>query len=150
MAAIWNGNNTGHKLQIGATELAAQILGILFLSFPLKTSGDIEKSMLAAIEARSDALITMDDQVLVQFNRARIVDLAMRHRLPVMGEFRLLTEAGALLSYSPSPAAMWGGLQPTWTRFQRRKARRLTRRAADEVRTGYQPQDCQGARPYSA
>ena len=63
--------------------------------------------MLAAVQARSDALITMDDQVLVQFNRARIVDLATRHRLPVMGEFRLLTEAGALLSYSPSPDAMW-------------------------------------------
>ena len=42
-----------------------------------------------------------------KFNRARIVDLATRQRLPVMGEFRLLTEAGALLSYSPSPAAMW-------------------------------------------
>ena len=107
-AAIWNGSNAGHKLQIAATEWAAQIFGIQLLSLPLKTSDDIEKSILAAVQVRSNALITMDDQVLVQFNRARIIDLAMQYRLPVMGEFRLLTEAGALLSYSPSPAAMWG------------------------------------------
>ena len=107
VAAIWNGGNAGHRLQVDAAESAAQIFGIKLLSLPLKTSDDIEKSMLAAVQARSEALITMDDQVLVQFNRAQIVDLATRHRLPVMGEFRLLTEAGALLSYSPSPAAMW-------------------------------------------
>jgi putative ABC transport system substrate-binding protein len=107
VAAIWNGTNSGHQLQMRATESAAQILGIQVLSLPLHTSDDIEKAVLAAVQARSDALMTMDDQVLVQFNRARIVDLAMRQRLPTMGEFRPFTEAGALLSYSPSPAAMW-------------------------------------------
>src|SRR5262245_37614255 len=107
-AAIWNGSNAGHKLQVRATESAAQVFGIQLLSLPLKTSDDIEKSILAAVQARSNALSTMDDQVLVQFNRARIVDLAMQYKLPVMGEFKLLAEAGALLSYSPSPAAMWG------------------------------------------
>jgi putative ABC transport system substrate-binding protein len=107
VAAIWNGANSGHRLQMAATESAAQILGIQVLSLPLRTSDDIEKSVMAAVQAQSDALMTMDDQILVQFNRTRIIDLAMRQRLPTMGEFRPLAEAGALLSYSPSPAAMW-------------------------------------------
>jgi putative ABC transport system substrate-binding protein len=44
---------------------------------------------------------------LIQFNRVRIVELAMQRRLPVIGEQRQFTEAGALFSYAPSPPIMW-------------------------------------------
>ena len=108
VAALWNGSNASHHLQVRAMEAAAQRLGMQVRSLPLQTSDDVEHHVSAAVQARSDALMTLDDQVLVQFNRTRIVDLAMRQRLPVMGEFRPFAEAGALLSYGPSPTAMWG------------------------------------------
>jgi len=108
VAVLWNGSNASHQLQVRAVEAAAQQLGMQVRSLPLQTSDDIEHNVSAAVQARSEALMTMDDQVLVQFNGKRIVELAMRQRLLVMGEFRPLTEAGALLIYGPSPTAMWG------------------------------------------
>jgi putative ABC transport system substrate-binding protein len=34
-------------------------------------------------------------------------DAAMRNLLPVMGEFRSMTEAGGLMSYGPNILSMW-------------------------------------------
>jgi putative ABC transport system substrate-binding protein len=48
----------------------------------------------------------MDDP-LINFLRARIVELAMRHKLPVMGEFRPMTAAGGLMNYGPNQTDMW-------------------------------------------
>ena len=48
----------------------------------------------------------MDDQ-LINFLRAQIVELAMRNKLPVMGEFRPMTAAGGLMNYGPNQIDMW-------------------------------------------
>ena len=44
---------------------------------------------------------------LIQFHRARIVDLSTRHRLPVMSEFRPTVVTGGLMSYGPNQIDMW-------------------------------------------
>jgi ABC-type uncharacterized transport system substrate-binding protein len=48
----------------------------------------------------------MDDLLIIS-QRARIVDLAMQRRLPVMGEFKPFATAGALMSYAPDQIDMW-------------------------------------------
>jgi putative ABC transport system substrate-binding protein len=50
--------------------------------------------------------MTLDDPV-VQSQRLRIIEFAMRHRLPVMGEFKVNADAGALMSYGPNQLDMW-------------------------------------------
>jgi putative ABC transport system substrate-binding protein len=59
-----------------------------------------------AAQVHFDAVLTMDDP-LIQFHRARIVELAMAHKLPVIGEFRPIVIAGALMSYGPNQIDMW-------------------------------------------
>jgi putative ABC transport system substrate-binding protein len=48
----------------------------------------------------------MDDPV-IQLRRGHIVELATRHRMPSMGEFRAMPAAGALMSYGPNQVDMW-------------------------------------------
>jgi putative tryptophan/tyrosine transport system substrate-binding protein len=60
----------------------------------------------ASARANAQAFFTMDDP-LVQSQRARIVAFAMRQRLPVMGEFRSIPEAGGLASYGPNLLDNW-------------------------------------------
>ena len=55
----------------------------------------------AAVNARADALVTADDQLL-SAQRVQIVSLAMRYRLPMGSEFREFATAGGLMSYGPS------------------------------------------------
>ena len=55
-----------------------------------------------AIRQRSDAFVVVADPMLFG-QRRRIIELAARHRLPAVYEYRLFTELGGLLSYGPDP-----------------------------------------------
>jgi putative tryptophan/tyrosine transport system substrate-binding protein len=107
-AVLWNGNAAGHRLQMQAMELAAPVLGIALQSLPTRTSDEIDAALQAATAAQAQFLVTMDDP-FIQSNRARIAEFGLRQRLPVVGEFRVFVEAGALLSYAPNQIDLWRG-----------------------------------------
>ena len=52
------------------------------------------------VRERSEAFVVAPDPMLFSVRR-RIVELAARHRLPAVYEYRLFTELGGLLSYGP-------------------------------------------------
>jgi putative ABC transport system substrate-binding protein len=107
VAVFWNANASGHRLQMQEMERATPELGIALQSLPVRGADEIDAGLQAAVQAKAQAIVTMDDPV-VQSQRARIVAFAMRHHLPVMGEFRPATEAGALISYGPNQVELWG------------------------------------------
>jgi putative tryptophan/tyrosine transport system substrate-binding protein len=106
VALFWNGNASGHRLQLREMEVAAPGLGMTLQSLPLRSAEDIDAALQASARANAQAFFTMDDP-LVQSQRARIVAFAMRQRLPVMGEFRSIPEAGGLASYGPNLLDNW-------------------------------------------
>jgi len=103
---IWNAANISHRLQFEHLEPAAEVLKVTFDSLPVRNTADIEKGLEATFKKGSQAIFTMDDG-LIQSNASRIIELATRERIPVVGEFRNLAEAGAILSYSPNILLMW-------------------------------------------
>jgi putative tryptophan/tyrosine transport system substrate-binding protein len=108
VAVLWNPQSSGHRLQMKEMELAVPILGMELQSIPVRNVEEIEAGMRAAMQAGAQAIVTMEDP-LIQASRARIVELAMRQRVPVMGEFRPVAVAGALMSYGASQVEMWRG-----------------------------------------
>jgi putative tryptophan/tyrosine transport system substrate-binding protein len=106
VALFWNANSSGHRLQLQEMQVAAPGLAMTLQSLPLRSAAEIDASLQAATRANAQAYLTMDDP-LVQSQRARIVEFAMRLRLPVMGEFRSMPEAGGLASYGPNQLDMW-------------------------------------------
>jgi ABC-type uncharacterized transport system substrate-binding protein len=106
LAVLWSGNNASHRLQLKEMETAAPVLGLRLLSVPVHDAGELDAGLQAAVQAGAQAIVTMDDQ-LINFLRARIVELALRHKLPVMGEFRPMTAAGGLMNYGPNQTDMW-------------------------------------------
>jgi putative tryptophan/tyrosine transport system substrate-binding protein len=105
-AVIYSRNAPGHRLQLKEMERAAPELGIGLHSFPVRNAADIDAAFQAATQAKVQAVVTMEDLV-IQFHRARIVERAMKQRLPVMSEFRPITAAGGLVSYGPDQVDMW-------------------------------------------
>ena len=106
VAVLWNGNASGHRLQMKEMESAARVLGLTLQSIPIKNADEIDGAFQAAAQANAQAVVTMDDP-LIQLNRARIVEKAMRQRVPVMSEFRLTAAAGGLMSYGPNQIDLW-------------------------------------------
>jgi putative tryptophan/tyrosine transport system substrate-binding protein len=106
VASLSNANASGHRLQLKEMEPAAAKLGLALQSLALKTADDIDGALRAAVQANAQAIITMDDP-LIQSQRGKIVEFGLRKRLPVMGEFRPMTEAGGVMSYGPDQIDMW-------------------------------------------
>ena len=106
VALLSNANAAGHRLQLREMEPAAALLGLVLQSLAVQTAGDIDGALRAAAQAKAQALITMDDPMILS-QRVRIAEFGLRERLPVMGEFRPMTEAGAMMSYGPYPIDLW-------------------------------------------
>jgi putative tryptophan/tyrosine transport system substrate-binding protein len=106
VALFWNADASGHRLQLQEMELAAPGLGMTLQSLPLRSGEDIDAALQAAKRENAQAFFTMDDP-LVQSQRARIVAFALRQRLPVMGEFKSIPDAGGLASYGPNLLDNW-------------------------------------------
>jgi ABC-type uncharacterized transport system substrate-binding protein len=106
VAVLSNANASGHRLQIKEMELAAPAVGIVLQSLPIHRADEIDAALQSAIQANAQAIVTMDDP-LVQSQRVRIVEFAMRQHLPLMSEHRPVPEAGGLMSYGPNQIDMW-------------------------------------------
>jgi putative ABC transport system substrate-binding protein len=87
-------------------ELAASAVGVVLQSLPIHSADEIDAALQSAIQANAQAIVTMDDP-LVQSQRVRIVEFAMRQHLPLMSEHRPVPEAGGLMSYGPNQIDMW-------------------------------------------
>src|SRR4030095_9084697 len=96
VAILWNPNNASVALKFKETETAARMLNLQLQSLQLQRPADLESPIQAAVNARADALVTADDQLL-SAQRVQIVSLAMRYRLPVASEFREFAAAGGLM-----------------------------------------------------
>ena len=106
IAVLWNGNASGHRLQIKEMEQAVPAMGIVLQSLPILNANELDATLRTAAQENAQAIVTMDDP-LVQSQRVHIVEFAMGQGIPVMGEFRPVTEAGGLMSYGPNQVDMW-------------------------------------------
>jgi putative tryptophan/tyrosine transport system substrate-binding protein len=106
IALLSNANASGHRLQLKEMEPSATALGLSLVSLPVQRADDIDSALRAATDAGAQAIVTMDDP-LIMTQRTRIVAYGLKQHLPVMGEFRPMTEAGAVMSYGPNIIEMW-------------------------------------------
>jgi putative tryptophan/tyrosine transport system substrate-binding protein len=101
VAVLWNPENLTGVPQRNRMALAAEALKVQLRMLEARSPGEIDSAIAAAVRDRSDALLVLADPMLTS-QRKRIVDVAMRARLPVGGMFRTFTEVGALVSYGPN------------------------------------------------
>ena len=94
--ALEIGLGTGFK----EYEAKATALRIPLESLPIPAANrDFEGAFRVAVKARVNALVTLTHIVLNPYQK-QIAGLAIKHRLPSMGERREYAEAGGLMSYA--------------------------------------------------
>ena len=99
IAVIVNPNDPVAAPQIRNAEEAARSLGIqLQPVVHVRSAEDLEGAIAASIKGKAGAAIRMVDPLGTPL-RKRTVELAAKHRLPIMYPFREDVEAGGLISY---------------------------------------------------
>jgi putative tryptophan/tyrosine transport system substrate-binding protein len=91
-----------------ARERAALVLGLTLRHFYVQRPEDFTAWVFPAITADAPAIDALyAGWAMTSESRRQLADFALQHRLPMMGSVREHAEAGSLLAYGASQAAMW-------------------------------------------
>jgi ABC-type uncharacterized transport system substrate-binding protein len=86
-------------LQVKALKEAARSLGVTLQIEDIRTADDLPAAFDAGARERADGLLTTAESIFVA-QRARVSELAARHRLPAMYPYSIqVTDAGGLMAY---------------------------------------------------
>src|SRR5215467_10223569 len=103
---ISNPTNPAVALQWKATEAAAQGLGVQLRSVEVRSVSDFDSAFSVITNERAQALLTMSDP-LNNSQAKRIIEFAIKHRLPAIYANPEFVDRGGLMSYAPSYAELY-------------------------------------------
>ena len=147
VAFLWNPGSTRGNRALTEMEAAAKALGLKLLSLEVRGLDDFEGAFARA--KRDAPRRSLRPQVrLITTQQRQVLDFAAKNRLPAMYPNSEFVEAGGLMSYAPNYTDLWRRAADLRRQdFERRQARRPSRRAADEVRVRHQSEDREADRP---
>ena len=110
VAALWQPGILGERTEkdmLTRAEVAAQALGVRLQIVEARGLENFDRAFSDMTRARADALTVLPSSM---FNneRRRLVDLAVKNRLPAVYQWRHFADAGGLMSYGPN--------RPEWYR----------------------------------
>jgi putative ABC transport system substrate-binding protein len=104
IALLVNPNNPNPW--IGEVQEAARAKGVRLQTLKAATESEIDAAFATIVELHADALVIGDDAFFT-LRREQIGALASRHLVPAIAQFRDFAEAGLLISYGSSRAAVY-------------------------------------------
>jgi len=100
VAVFGTSTQPGNSQMLKEVELAAGALAVKLQYVDVLSPEDIESAFRAAVKGRAHAVLMIVASSVVGDHRQKIVDLAVKSRLPAMYPFSSYVEAGGLMSYS--------------------------------------------------
>ena len=91
---------------LAETDRAARSLAVALQIVEARTPEAINHAFSAIVGQRPAALVVNPDALFFR-QRSQIVDLAAKHRLPAIYEYKAFADAGGLMSYGPNPRELW-------------------------------------------
>ena len=102
IAVLGNPAFAAYETWLNSLTAAAQALDLHLHVLELHHADELDSAFAALTSAGAEALIVLSDPALLDGLHGRIVDLAARHRLPAMYDWRAYVDAGGLMAYGPS------------------------------------------------
>lgn len=105
VAILSNPDNSANALLLQEARQAAGKLSLNARVVEARNLGELESALTAIVGQRAQALVLTPDP-LIFTQQDRILDIATRARIPVLGWNDELTRRGALVSYGPNTVAV--------------------------------------------
>jgi putative ABC transport system substrate-binding protein len=104
---LWNSASSAGPLQLKDLEVAAPAFGVTILSLPITRSDDFNIAFAAMEKQHPDAIVVQGDPLLGRALRTRMLELAVKNRLPSIYTTMGNVEAGGLMSYGTNFDDLW-------------------------------------------
>jgi putative ABC transport system substrate-binding protein len=101
VATLTNPANPVYGALLRGVEAMGRRINVEVTRLNIQGPGDIEPAFESARRERVGGLVVLRDPVVITY-RARVVELAAKHRLPVMYGWREFVDAGGFMSFEPS------------------------------------------------
>jgi ABC-type uncharacterized transport system substrate-binding protein len=101
MAALYRGDNAGAVVIVDEVVRRSEPLELQFVRVPVRNPSDYAQAFETASHVKAEALFVMDDGAITK-HRREILDLAAKHRLPVVSIYSDFAQAGGLIAYGPN------------------------------------------------
>jgi putative ABC transport system substrate-binding protein len=101
IAVLANPAASHYEPRMHTLTVAARALGVHLHAVEVRRADELDTAFAAMTREGADALIVLEDTLLLPGLRGRTVDLAAKHRLPAMYDRRQVVEAGGLMAYGP-------------------------------------------------
>jgi len=98
IAVMWNPDNPWHPLVVKRLRDENRLPGIRLQFLEIRRPNEFEPAFQAMLRERAQAILVLVDPMMT-VHRRQLADLALKHRLPLMGGPRSYSEAGGLMSY---------------------------------------------------
>ena len=106
IGALWNPANPIHEPSLRVIEAAAQRLKVQLHPKGVQDPHELEGAFSAMAQERLQGLTVPPDGMFL-VHRARIIELAAKHRIPTMYGVRELAQAGGLMAYGVNLPEMY-------------------------------------------
>jgi putative ABC transport system substrate-binding protein len=93
--------DTAREVEVQETEKAARVLGLTVALVELTQAAELDRALGEVTRTRPQTLFVINTAVTVT-HRARIIDFALKNRVPLVGSQSGWAEAGALMNYASS------------------------------------------------
>ena len=147
LAALWIPTSVGSQAQMKEIEVVSRSLHVRLQPVGVEGRSDFDNAFSAITRERPNGLITLSAPLFDE-QRTRIINFAVKNRLPAIYPRREFAEADGLMAYGPSIIDQYRRVATYVDKILKgAKTRRLAGRAANEVRADHQSQSCETDRP---
>ena len=106
LAVLWHADNPASMSSVHDLEGSAARSRVAFQSFGIRSVDELPDAFAAMTRARIDAIVVVNSP-FIYAARKRIVELALKHKVPAIYGAAEYADAGGLLSYAPSYPEMF-------------------------------------------
>ena len=106
VAVLFNPANPWHPAAVERIEPAARTMGLRCQRVSVRGPAEFDAAFAAMSTDKANGVLNLSDPMTFT-HRARLAELAVKHRLPTMNGVIGYTEAGGLASYWPNDAEMF-------------------------------------------
>jgi len=106
VAVLWTPQSAAHPALLRAAHQAAHELGIDLVQIEVSGPNDIENAFDLIMRERVDAVAALQGVEFYRI-RARIAELGLKHRMPIITGEDGFARLGGLVQYGPSPTENW-------------------------------------------
>src|SRR5215467_5206436 len=149
LAVLWNPTNSSHVSALQAVHAGARSLSLQVQPLEVRAPSELDSTFVAIMQQRPDGVLFIADPIFfVQLKR--MVDLIAASGLPAIANFTEFPKLGGFMGYAPSLPDEFRHAAGHIDKIpEGSEASGFTRRAADAISTGDQPQSREGARSRS-